>query len=459
MPHVNQQIPRYCRHEPTGQAYVRFEGRQFYLGRWSRAASAPSKEKYDRLIAEWMAAGRRMPVPAHPITIAEVAVRFRQHARDYYRRPDGQPTSEVGNFDLAIRPLLKLYSNLPAAEFGPLKLETVRNAMIASGWARRTINQQTGRIKMIFKWAAGRELVSAAVHEALTKLAGLRMGRTDAREPDPIKPVPIAHVDAVLPFLSKPVAAMVRLQLITGMRPGEACIMRTADINTAGKLWIYQPPRHKTQHHGHERTIYLGPKAQDVIRPFLKTELRAFLFSPAEAAREHRQRRTQARKTPRQYGNRPGTNRKRHPKWQPGDHYNVAAYRRAIARACDKAFAPQELLEDARAAELLAMEKAARSAEAAAKSGKATSAKKSAAAPMTPEQIEELGRWRSAIARWQCEHRWHPHQLRHTAATELRRTHGLEAAQVILGHKTLTVTQIYAEKNVEAAMKIMAAIG
>jgi len=43
--------------------------------------------------------------------------------------------------------------------------------------------------------------------------------------------------------------------------------------------------------------------------------------------------------------------------------------------------------------------------------------------------------------------RWHPHQLRHNAATQLRKEYGLEAAQVILGHKTITVTQVYAEKN------------
>jgi hypothetical protein len=47
----------------------------------------------------------------------------------------------------------------------------------------------------------------------------------------------------------------------------------------------------------------------------------------------------------------------------------------------------------------------------------------------------------------------------HTAATNLRKEYGLEAAQVILGHKTLTVTQIYAEKNVEAAQRIMAEVG
>ena len=63
------------------------------------------------------------------------------------------------------------------------------------------------------------------------------------------------------------------------------------------------------------------------------------------------------------------------------------------------------------------------------------------------------------LVQWQQAHRWHPHQLRHNAATRLRREFGLEAAQVILGHKTLSVTEIYAEKNIEAARRIMAAAG
>ncbi len=38
-------------------------------------------------------------------------------------------------------------------------------------------------------------------------------------------------------------------------------------------------------------------------------------------------------------------------------------------------------------------------------------------------------------------------------------TSGLDAAQVILGHRTLTTTQIYAAKNEEAARKVMAEVG
>lgn len=67
-------------------------------------------------------------------------------------------------------------------------------------------------------------------------------------------------------------------------------------------------------------------------------------------------------------------------------------------------------------------------------------------------------KWADVLA-WRHRHHWHPHQLRHTAGTELRKQHGVEAAQVILGHKRLSTTEIYAEKNVEAARKIMAAVG
>ena len=54
---------------------------------------------------------------------------------------------------------------------------------------------------------------------------------------------------------------------------------------------------------------------------------------------------------------------------------------------------------------------------------------------------------------------WNPYRLRHTAATEIRAQHGLEAAQVILGHAELGVTQVYAEKNQALARRIAADMG
>jgi integrase len=241
--------------------------------------------------------------------------------------------------------------------------------------------------------------------------------------------VPVERVNATLPHVSAQVQAMIGLQLLTGMRSGEVCIMRTGDIDRTGKLWVYRPARYKTKYRGHAREVYLGPKAQQVLAPFLKLDPIAYLFSAAEAEQQRRETMHATRKTPLNCGNRPGTNRKRRPQHAAGERYDVAGYRRAVARACDEAFPPPAHLAPT-----------------------PPQTRREWQVRLTPEQRDELARWRS-------DHRWHPHQLRHTAATSLRKTHGVEAAQVILGHKTLTVTQIYAEKNVEAAQRIMAAVG
>lgn len=57
-------------------------------------------------------------------------------------------------------------------------------------------------------------------------------------------------------------------------------VMRTIDINTQGAIWEFRPHTHKGQHHHKERVVYLGPHAQEVIKPWLKTDLHAYVFSP-----------------------------------------------------------------------------------------------------------------------------------------------------------------------------------
>jgi len=54
---------------------------------------------------------------------------------------------------------------------------------------------------------------------------------------------------------------------------------------------------------------------------------------------------------------------------------------------------------------------------------------------------------------------WVPGQLRHTAATELRKMKNLEAARAVLGHSSATVTQIYADLNEEPALEIARKLG
>ncbi len=54
---------------------------------------------------------------------------------------------------------------------------------------------------------------------------------------------------------------------------------------------------------------------------------------------------------------------------------------------------------------------------------------------------------------------WHPNQLRHTRATEVRKQYGLEAAQVVLGHSKANVTEVYAERDSALAVEVMKKIG
>jgi integrase len=272
----------------------------------------------------------------------------------------------------------------------------------------------------MFRWAVGEGLVPAGILPGLGAVEALKRGRCQAHEPHPVGPVPEAVVAATLPHLGSRIVAMVRLQMLTAARPGEVVRLRGADIDRGGPIWVYTPSGHKTEHHARGRRIYIGPKAQEVLRPWLKADPAAFLFSPREAMEEHRAERRRGRKTPLTPSQR-ARPRKRSPLRAPGERHETRAYCHAIAAGCDKAF-PHPTLKE--------VPKKKR----------------------TPEQAAELAEWRS-------RHRWHPHQLRHLAATLLRREHGLEAAQILLGHAHADVTQVYAERDEAKALSIVARVG
>jgi integrase len=325
-----------------------------------------------------------------------------------------------------------LYGRSPARQFGPLALEAVRNKMIDKGWCRATINKAICRIRHAFKWAVSKELIRPDVYQGLSSLAGLRAGRSAAKDRPPVQPVSDAVVDATLPHMSRIIAAMVQIQRLTGARPGEICSMKTGEINRTPRpdgVWSYHPAAHKTSFRGHRRVIPIGPRAQKILLPFFKLDPSVFCFSPEEAEQDRRAELNARRKTPLNYGNRPGTNRKRMPKWKPRDRYDVDSYRKAIQRACERAFQPPP--------------------------------------PLGRREDESVRAWRERLTcehkqefrRWRTENSWHPHQLRHSAATSVRREFGLESAQVMLGHTTLSATEIYAERNQEAAFQIAAKIG
>jgi hypothetical protein len=75
-------IPKYRKHRPTGQAVVTIGGVDRYLGTHGTKAS---KLEYDRLIGEWVTAGRPAGgAKSTDITIAELRQRYKVNAVGYY---------------------------------------------------------------------------------------------------------------------------------------------------------------------------------------------------------------------------------------------------------------------------------------------------------------------------------------------------------------------------------------
>ncbi len=325
---MSDRIPSYRRHRQSGQAIVTLvddmgNRRDVLLGKYGTAAG---RHEYARVISEWEVSGRRLPqseATGHNLTISEMILAFWKFAKDAYKNSDGTPAKELNNFKDAFRTLRELYGHTAAREFGPLALKAVRQRMVESGrLCRTTINRRISRIRFVFKWAESEELVPASTLHALQCVAGLRQGRTSAREPEPVGPVSEAVVNETLPSMPAIVADMVQLQLLTGMRPGEVCVMRSLDIDMTGEVWLYTPGsdegpfgRHKTAHHGHKRIVPIGPRGQEIIRKYLKTDIIAYLFDPRERMQARWTEQRMNRKTRVQPSQQ--NRRKRKPKWQP----------------------------------------------------------------------------------------------------------------------------------------------
>lgn len=149
----------------------------------------------------------------------------------------------------------------------------------------------------MFSWGGSRQLVPPSVLAALKTVEGLRKGRCAAKEGRRVRPAPDADVDAVRPFVSRQVWTMIELQRLTGMRPEEATMMRTIDIDATGEPWTYTPGSHKTEHHDRDRAIPLGPRAREILKPWLRLNVTEYLFQPREATAERTTGRREALKT------------------------------------------------------------------------------------------------------------------------------------------------------------------
>jgi integrase len=207
---------------------------------------------------------------------------------------------------------------------------------------------------------------------------------------------------------------MVELQQATGMRPGEVCIVRPCDVDRSGEVWEYKPAEHKNANREQDRIVYIGPRGQDILRPYLLRAADAYCFSPRDSEAKRLAERYAARKTPLSCGNVPGSHRVRHkPMVRAGERYTPQSYLYAVRRACEKAFpVPVEIADDP-----------------------------------------------AAVEAWHHDHRWSPNQLKHAMGTRVRREFDIDAAKTLLGHSQLNTTGIYAEQDRRRAIEVAKRIG
>jgi len=376
-----KKLPSYRLHKATNQAVCWISGRTYYLGIFD---SPESHEAYKKLVAQYLT-DPNFGIEKDRLSIAEAVVTYLKFADTYYRGG-----SEFVGMRDACKPLVELYPDLHVGDFGIPHFKACREFWVKRGCSRQYVNKQSKRLLRFAKWMVAEGFAEPSLHHGLKCIEPLKRGRCACPESEPVKPVDDEAVELTLPHLPPMLQDMVRLHAFLGCRPGEICSVTPSMVDTEPTVWRITLSEHKTAWRGHERVIFVGPKAQEILRPYLHGRHDVPIFSPRIAMEQRLQTKEKNRKTPLSCGNRRGTNRKSAPKKKAGDRYDTQSYGKAIKFACLAAKIPV----------------------------------------------------------------WSPNQLRHSAATKIRAVEGIEAASVILGHKSLSVTEIYAEKSKKRAAEV-----
>lgn len=358
--------------------------------------SEASKRAYHEFLAEWTAS---QTVPTKPtvvtakrrMVVAELADAFVESQLADYSE------SERQLYRSAVTVLVGTHPMMPVEDFGPVALVGVRNAMIAKGWTRQHINSQVRRVRGVFKWGESLELVPAGKYHQLFTLKGLKKSKSAIPEQKVVEPVDDELVEKTIPLLTPTLSAMVVFQRLTGCRPQDVCHLAPGLIDrTNAAVWVYRAVEHKGAYRGQTREVYIGPKAQAVLTPYLDWDRPALpVFSPRRSYQEHLDARRANRrpKYPSQVKER--QQEPTGPSKDVGVRYTTSAYDHAIKRACDRGNLPH----------------------------------------------------------------WRPNQLRHAAGTAFREEFGLDTAQKLLGHKHSRTTERYAKPTDESAEEAAKKVG
>lgn len=215
------------------------------------------------------------------LTVGELAIRYLRHIQE--TKPNYRGSS-LWHGALAASRAVRPVATMPAAVFSSRALAQVQRQLIDTPIpsrrkakageeppsekhrSRRYVNDVIGRVRQMFHWGVLEELVPDDRVKALEIVPTIVRGKTKARETKRRNRVRPSIVRATLPYLTPEVADLIRFMRLTGCRPSEAARMKLRRIRDRDRnVWRYVPRKHKTAHHGKQRHIAIGPRAQAII--------------------------------------------------------------------------------------------------------------------------------------------------------------------------------------------------
>lgn len=394
--------------------------------------SDESRARYARIVQRISEGKPAIEPPAaaggDSLTVAELAARWWEwiDRERRYLHPDGRPTSERAEHRTALKALRRLFGHVRATDFTLDQLEEFRASLISGSWltageraerlrwgrglvcSRSVAERRTRRVLAVFRWAKKRYKGLRPTYADLCEIDPLPRDMPGVKETEEVEPVPETALAATLPHLNHVVRALVELQLLTGARPGELVGLRPCDIDRTGTIPIGRGEtldtggRVWTVRLGWHKTRRRGGQRVLLLGPQAQAVLAPLLLSraldqPLFSPAEAMARRREVRRAARRSRVQPSQRDRRRPGKARcyGASYDVRGYAHAIRWACK----------------------------------------------------------RHGLAHW------HPHQLRHNAASRLVEQFGWAVAQTILGHRTLAATRVYGRDPWKAAAEAMAQAG
>ena len=416
MPRPKNPTPSYLLHQKSGQARVRLKNgsrcRDVYLGEYG---SPESLEKYHRVLADYFGDnGHEQPEPV-PVsaadlegwTVAELALKYDDFASSHYVK-NGETTD--ARYRAAIGPLVNLYGSTLAKEFGPKKLKALREFIIRRGNLRTAEFDDLGNLVKPGD-RLGREYVNNLMKSVVRMF---KWAVTEEKVP-PCVPDALSMVgglrkgrnrrvrepEPIKPVPEEdfqPVVGVSSPQIATMLQVQRLAGMRPDEVTIIRPCDLDRSGTVWVYRPDSHKLEWLDQDKEILLGPQAQELLTPWLDGrePTEYLFSPREVAEANARELEKRRKRPSSKKVRTSTARPPrDHYDDRGYRQAVIRACRRAGVP----------------------------------------------------------------RWSPGQLRHNAGTDIRRKYGAESAQLVLGHRNLSTTEIYAEKNHEKYEQIMKEIG